>query len=179
MTEDEKLDLFTELLPKFRRLGYRICCGLNSMWAWNTGIIEGDIALALWQFLLKYNPDRNDNVYRAARKRISGAVIDSLRSFGRVQRDRSHHKPLEERVLLFVSLRAVEFSSRFKLQPTPSFRLRVGTLSPRENLVIQKIYFEDYRATELANELHVTQGYISQLHTSALHKLRRAYGVCA
>ncbi len=57
-----------------------------------------------------------------------------------------------------------------------SVRACVGRLSGQEQRVIQGHYLEDQRFTEIAIDMGLTRGRVSQIHKQALEKLRSALG---
>ena len=47
-------------------------------------------------------------------------------------------------------------------------------LKPREQIIIQLYYFENYTCKQIAMELDVTESRVSQLHASIRKKLERS-----
>ena len=50
----------------------------------------------------------------------------------------------------------------------------IKQLKPREQIIIQLYYFENYTCKQIAMELDVTESRVSQLHASIRKKLERS-----
>ena len=50
----------------------------------------------------------------------------------------------------------------------------IAQLKPREQMIVQLYYFENYTCKQIATELNVTESRVSQIHASIRQKLERA-----
>ena len=52
----------------------------------------------------------------------------------------------------------------------------LGVLTEKEKKVILLYYYEDLTLKEISNVMEVSESRVSQLHTKALHKMRKKMG---
>ena len=141
--------------------------------------LTGAGMIGLIQAADRFNNSRGLEFRTYAQHRIRGAMQDFLRNedpLSRTERRRVRGTVNAPGTTVNVSLDLVSLSQAAS-QPDLTLRSEIRDarrcLSAQENLVIALIYDFDWNNREVAAELNVTEGRVSQIKQHAIAKLRR------
>jgi RNA polymerase sigma factor (sigma-70 family) len=102
--------------------------------------------------------------------RLRGAMIDELRKFSNYNRySKSTPIPVDEAIVID----CISFSTNEVLPSGIDFNEFVNGLTKQEQWILKMHYLESIEFTMIAKKLNVTISRISQIHSSAVKKLRK------
>lgn len=128
--------------------------------------LEKDVArqmgrLAMWQAAQRYDPEQGVTLRQYAKQRIRGAALDYIRAMSR--------EPLQGVDGEEPSVESHENPATAKID----IHRLLGGLDERHEAVLRMRYLEGRSHVEIARELGVSEGRVSQIRTEALRAARR------
>lgn len=172
--------LILEYAPFARRLVARMSVAQRSVAQREDLVSVGVIGMI--QAVDRYDPDKRVPFEAFAAVRVRGAVIDELRRLSVVSRDRDVPglpPALSIDTLVAEGLEPCDEDAGL-IDPLLDADLRedlaasLQTLPSRERFVLHAYYIERRRMCEIGKDLGLTEARVSQIHSQAVGRLRRA-----
>ncbi len=179
MTQAEREELILSLAPRVRAAVDRVFRAMPTMVGREDMLNEAWIGAI--QAVDRFEPERGLKLSTLAERRIRGQILDYLRSMDRLKR--KHRRKVRDGQA--IAPRVLELGDRDFLDPRGSRALQCledrrdtrlilcrAKLTPRQRRVLSRHYWGSALDKDIAQEMGVSTGRISQLRTAIIAKLR-------